>query len=205
MYRVLGRRRDIAMRNLAICFPEMSPEEQLALAHRHFESLGMGVIEIGMTWWCRESEIKKLVTGEGVEHLEEALERGNGVFMLTGHFSSPEIATRGLVPFIPPLSAMFRPSNNPLIDQVLRRARGVSAPNLLKPDSIRTLIRTLRSNLPVWYAADQAYNRRGTVLVPFFWRTSNDHDISFSDCESQWSRGSSIFSNSSGPWPRIPL
>ena len=40
--------------------------------------------------------------------------------------------------------------------------------DLISKTGIRQLLRILKSNRPVWYAADQAYNRKGTVLVPFF-------------------------------------
>jgi KDO2-lipid IV(A) lauroyltransferase len=50
----------------------------------------------------------------------------------------------------------------------MRRVRGTTAADLISKDSIRSLLKTLRRNLPVWYAPDQAYNRRGTVLAKFF-------------------------------------
>ena len=104
----------------------------------------------------------------GIEHLHAALQQGKGVLMLSGHFAAIEMSGRPLKALMPPMAAMYRPSNNPLIDQLMRRCRGQSTADLITKRGIRQLLKVLKENRPVWYAADQAYNRKGTVLVPFF-------------------------------------
>ena len=168
VYRLVGARREVAQRNIEICFPELDEQACADLTRRHFESLGMGVIELGMAWWCSDAEMNRLVTLNGVENILNALEQGNGVLMLSGHFPTTEIAGRPLQPLVPPMAAMYRPSNNPLNDQIMRRCRGRSIANLITKTGIRQLLKSLKSNRLVWYAADQAYDRKGTVLVPFF-------------------------------------
>lgn len=166
--KLIGRRRETARVNLALCFPDLSAEELNALTSRHFESLGMGVIELGMAWWCSQSELERLVTVSGIEHMHTALEQNKGAIMLSGHFVITEIAGRILQPLLPPMAAMYRPSDNPMNDQIMRRIRGRSVPQLITKTGIRQLIRVLRDNQPVWYAADQAYEGKGATLVPFF-------------------------------------
>jgi KDO2-lipid IV(A) lauroyltransferase len=168
MHKLLSARRHVVMRNLEICFPQLSDRERVELATRHFESLGMGVIELGMTWWCSDQELNQLIEGVGAEHLNTALEQGRGAVLLSAHFSSSEITGRRLKQLVPPLAGMYRPSKNPLTDQIMRRVRSKTAQQLITKDSVRSLLKTLRKNLPVWYATDQAYNRRGTVLAHFF-------------------------------------
>jgi KDO2-lipid IV(A) lauroyltransferase len=167
-HRVLGSRRHIARRNLELCFPELDEPELSALTRKHFESLGMGVIELGMAWWCSDRQLERLLTVTGIEHMHKALEEGNGALMLSGHFAVTEIAGRAMLPLLPPMAAMYRPSDNPMNDQVMRRCRGRSTPELISKTSIRKLVKLLRANYPVWYAADQAYEGKGAVLVPFF-------------------------------------
>lgn len=168
MYRLISSRSAVVLRNLEICFPELSLAEQKELAVQHFESLGMGIIEHGMAWWCSDAELSRLIEADGVEHIHDALEKGKGVLLLSGHFSTQEFSARGLRPLVPPISAMYRPSKNPLTDQIIRRLRNRSVDALLSKDNVRGLLKALRKNLPVWYAPDQAYSRKGTVLVPFF-------------------------------------
>ena len=165
---LLGSRRRIVRRNLELCFPELDDPEREALESRHFESLGMGVIEVGIATWAPQQEIDAMSSIEGLEHLQAALAGGKGVMMWSGHFAITEISGRILGPHMPPMAAMYRPSKNPLNDQLMRRARGISTAALITKSEVRGLLRALKANQPVWYAADQAYNRKGTVLVPFF-------------------------------------
>jgi len=166
--RLAGSRRRIAEQNIKICFPELTPVERSTLTRRHFESIGMGVIELGIAWWAADDYMNRIVELRGIEHLRTALEQGNGVLMLSGHFAAIEMSGRPLKALLPPVAAMYRPSNNPLIDQLMRRCRGRSTAELITKRGIRQLLKVLKENRPVWYAADQAYSRKGTVLVPFF-------------------------------------
>ena len=163
-----GKRSAIAKRNLQICFPEQDDDALDALTQKHFESIGMSVIELGIAWWCSDQHIENLATLNGVEHLQAALDEGNGVLLVSGHFATTEITGRPLRPLVPPMAAMYRPSSNPLTDQIMRRCRGRAIAELISKTSIRQLLKVLKNNRIVWYAADQAYNRKGTVLVPFF-------------------------------------
>jgi KDO2-lipid IV(A) lauroyltransferase len=166
--RFVGKRSKIVTRNLELCFPELSPEERETLNLRHFESLGMTVIEIGMTWWCSDEELSALVEFGGLENLRAANEAGSGVLMLCGHFATAEITGRMLKPVMPPMALMYRPSDNPLNDQIVRRCRYKSSPDLITKDEVRRLLRILKQNRAVWYAADQAYSGKGMVIAPFF-------------------------------------
>jgi KDO2-lipid IV(A) lauroyltransferase len=163
-----GSRRRIAEKNIEICFPELTPDERSVLTRRHFESIGMGVIELGIAWWAGDDYIKRIVELRGIEHLHAALAKGKGVLMLGGHFATLEMSGRALKALMPPMAAMYRPSNNPLIDQLMRRCRGRSTAELITKRGIRQLLKVLKENRPVWYAADQAHSRKGAVLVPFF-------------------------------------
>jgi len=165
---LLGSRRKVATRNLQLCFPELDDAAREALEIRHFESLGMGVIELGITWWSSQQQVARIAGLKGMEHVRDALAKGNGVLMWSGHFANAELTGRMLEPEVPPIAAMYRPSENKLNDQIMRRCRGQSVSELISKDSVRSLLKALKQNRPVWYAADQAYTGKGSVLAPFF-------------------------------------
>jgi KDO2-lipid IV(A) lauroyltransferase len=167
-HRLLGTRRHIAQRNLELCFPELDDDARTRLELQHFESLGMGVIELGVTWWCSDAQLAELVELRGMEHVHAALDEGNGILMWSGHFATAEIGGTALKSEVPPIAAMYRASKNALNDQIMRRCRGRSVSQLIMKNSVRTLLKALKHNRPVWYAADQAYSRKGTVIAPFF-------------------------------------
>lgn len=166
--RILPKRQKIAAANLRLCFPEYSEIEIQNLLRRHFESLGMSIFELVLAWWISDERAAKLIRLDGVENIETPLKRGQGVVMLSGHFSSTELTGRALKLSIPDYAAMYRPMENPMIDQIVRRGRRGGPSRMIPKDDIRQLIRELRRGSVVWYAADQRYGRKYSALIPFF-------------------------------------
>jgi KDO2-lipid IV(A) lauroyltransferase len=164
---VAARRRRITRVNLERCFPEMSPAERYKLELRHFESVGLGIIELGMCWWARASRLRRLVRVEGLEHLEAARSAGLGVILLTAHFTTLEIGGAMLTLFAQ-VHMMYRPNRNPLLDTVIRRGRERRAERCIPRDDVRTMLKSLKQGMPIWYAPDQGYRGKNRVTVPFF-------------------------------------
>lgn len=165
--RLLPRRRRVAARNLALCFPELDEAARERLLREHFASLGIALFELGLAWWASERMLDRLVHIEGLEHLLAAQAGGQGVIVLSGHFPAIEFTGRLARRSLPALAALYRPHENPFIDQLLRRGRE-RAGHLIPKDSMRQLLRALRSGAPVWYAPDQAHRRQHSALVDFF-------------------------------------
>jgi len=164
------RRREITEINLALCFPDLTAPQRKDLARRHFESLGMGVSEFCLSWWARDARLEGRVRLEGLDNLHAAFARGQGVILLSAHFTTLEIAgrflamhTRGL-----PLNTMYRRVDNPVIERVMRERRLRHFGEPIRRDDVRAMLRALKANEAVWYAFDQNYKARNKVFAPFF-------------------------------------
>jgi KDO2-lipid IV(A) lauroyltransferase len=164
---LLRKRRHIAAVNLALCFPQLGATERKALLRRHFESLGMTLIEHGLGWWASADMVEQLVEVRGAEHLRQAMAGGRGVVLVAGHFASLEITGRGFSTLFPAVAALYRSSRNPFVDEILRRLRHKSVPLLIPKQNMRGMVRALRQGIPVWYAPDQSYRRAMSALLPF--------------------------------------
>lgn len=167
LYALLPSRRHVADVNLRICFPECTAAERRRLVRRHFTSLGIAFFDLGMAWWASDRRVQSLVRIDGLENLRDALRGGRGALLLSGHFPATELTGRALRLQVPELAAVYRPSRNPLVDELLRRGRQRTA-EVIPKDSIRQLLRALKRGFGVWYAPDQSYRRQHSVLVPFF-------------------------------------
>lgn len=164
---VLRKRRHIAAVNLALCFPQLDAGQRDALLRRHFESLGMTLVEHGLGWWASTDTVERLVEVRGAEHLRAALAGGRGVVLVAGHFASLEITGRAFSALFPAVAALYRSSRNPFVDEILKRLRHKSVPLLIPKQNMRGMVRALRQGIPVWYAPDQSYRRAQSALLPF--------------------------------------
>ncbi len=175
MGRALGRiarrlareRRQIAATNLALCFPDLDRQARERLLRAHFESLGMGIVETAMSWWTPAGRLAGLARIEGLEHLERALDRGKGVILLSAHFTTLEIGGR-LLALRAPFHVLYRPHKNPAFEAVMRKARELHFEKAIPRDDMRGFLRSLRGNMPVWYAPDQNYGREHSIFATFF-------------------------------------
>jgi Kdo2-lipid IVA lauroyltransferase/acyltransferase len=156
-----------ARRNIELCFPELDEAGRKRLLDEHFKSLGMALMEVPLAWWITPRQLEKIVRIEGAEHLHAALARGNGVILLTAHFTSLELAGRTLLA-VAPVKFLYRPTKNEVLAYALERFRTGYGGRPIPKDDIRAFISALRRNECVWYAPDQSYRKKGAEMVPLF-------------------------------------
>ncbi|MDJ0700245.1 MAG: LpxL/LpxP family Kdo(2)-lipid IV(A) lauroyl/palmitoleoyl acyltransferase [Woeseiaceae bacterium] len=165
---VAGSRRAVVRRNIELCFPNLSPAERDALALEHFKALGMSLIEMGLGRWASDRHLESITRLEGVEHLNSALERGQGVILLAAHFTTLEVSGRVLALNTQPFDAVYRKNRSDFVTEVLRSGRERSADRTIEKRDIKAMVRSLREGRAVWYAPDQSYNRKGSEVIEFF-------------------------------------
>lgn len=167
IHRLAKRRRELTRYNLAQCFPELDAARREQLAREHFESLGIGLFEIALCWWGSARRLRKRVRFEGLEHVERALQQGRGALLLSAHVTTLEIGGR-LLGLFTPFCLMYRPNNNPALEWIISRRRQKHFDRVIPRDNVRQLIRSLKENRVVWYAPDQGFTGKNSVMVPFF-------------------------------------
>jgi len=166
--RIANERRAIVRRNIELCFPELTTTDRDALATRHFEALGMSLIEMGIGRWASDATHLRLGRLAGQEHLQKALETGKGIILLSAHFTTLEISGRVMALSIPPYDAVFRKNSSEFMTELQRTGRERSAEATIEKRDIKKMVRSLRKGRVVWYAPDQSYDRKGSEVIPFF-------------------------------------
>jgi KDO2-lipid IV(A) lauroyltransferase len=163
-----GKRRAIVRRNIELCFPNLSSAERDVLVRRHFDALGMSMIEMGLGRWASDEHLVSITTTEGLQHVLDAVNSGHGVILLSAHFTTLELSGRVLKLGIPPFDAVYRKSRSAFATEVLRSGRERSAARTIEKRDIKAMVRSLREGRIVWYAPDQSYSRKGAEVIPFF-------------------------------------
>jgi KDO2-lipid IV(A) lauroyltransferase len=164
---VAAARRRIARTNIALCFPELSPEAQGRLTRESFEALGIGLVEILLAWLHpRRIPVARLQV-VGREHLDAALAEGRGVVLLGAHFAvmdliAPVLAAQG------PIDLIYRENKNPAWEWLQVSGRRRFFERVIERDDTRGILRSLRDGRAIWYAPDQDYGPKHSVFAPFF-------------------------------------
>ena len=167
-YAALPARRRIAARNIEVCLAELSASARADILKRHFESLGLSLVEMTMGWFGPAAAVRARVRIEGEEHLAAAVARGRGVILFSAHFTTFEFFWPVLAPLCPKLCGMYKSQRNPVMNRIMNRGRGRYYDVLFAKDNVREMLRCLRDNGVVWYASDQSYGGKGSMLLPFF-------------------------------------
>ena len=169
LYHLGRKRRHIAAVNLSLCFPELDEVQRKLLLKQHYRFHGMGLIETFMAWWSRPSLFQNRVSYEGLEHLTEALKKGKGVLLLSGHFTTLEISGPLVSMKMQPVQfdMIYRAHKNPLFDHIMAKGRERWNGKVIDRRDIRGILRSLKSNHMVWYGPDQDYGSKHSVFVPF--------------------------------------
>ena len=162
------RERRIARRNLEICFPELAAWERERLLRRHFRSLGLSVVEMGVGWFTPIAKLHERVEIRGLEHLDAALAGGRGALLVTAHFTPIEIGVCVLEDYPGTVSSLYRPQRNAMMDWLILKGRSRFSSTQVPRDNVRLLMRLLKRNEAVLYMPDQTYLGNQSAMIPFF-------------------------------------
>jgi len=155
--------------NLSIAFPEKPPAEIDAIERGAWATIGSLAAEYAHidTICCREPERRVEIVVKG--DLRGAQEEGRPAIFATAHLANFELATFAVSRVGAPVTALYTPHSNPLIDRMIQRRRSAINTRLVPRDGgVRELVRELARGRSVGFVADTRMD--GGELVPFFGR-----------------------------------
>ena len=167
LMRVAPKRREIARRNLELCFPDMPKAEREVLLIKNMESTGMALFELAMGWWWSDERLEKILTFTGREHVQKANTEGKGTLLFAMHSLTLEIGVR-LYGLREMGMGVYRPHDNPVLEYLQVRGRSRSSKGMISKYKIKDAIRAMRAGENMWYTSDQDFGRDGAEFVPFF-------------------------------------
>ncbi len=170
-YLVVPRQRFIALHNLSRAFPEKSPAEIGKIARGVYRHIGILAAEFFESPHLTREKILQSMTIEGWEHCRRALEKGKGMLLLTGHLGNWELSVTIFALLVKPLTAIYRPLDNPVLEAMVRQIRESAGNKTLPKDrAMRPMLRTLKQNGVLGILIDQNVAWYEGVFVPFFGR-----------------------------------
>lgn len=154
-----NKRKKIAARNLALCFPEMPAIEQRTLLKRNLVSTGVGFAEMVVAFWSHAAKLNNKVEFSGLEHVQKAMAENSGCILLSCHLHSIELNIRFINNELENKGHMLaRQHNNKTFESHIDKARRAHCEKTIDKKDIRTVLKSLKNNHPVYYVPDQNFS-----------------------------------------------
>lgn len=165
-----GRSAKVTRTNIALCFPELNPAEQIALSKQSLQETAKTAMEAGAVWrnsWAWLDS--KIIAKEGDELLRAKLADGKGVLVLAPHHGNWEVVAPYLAS-VANLTAMYQPLENPKMDELVLAGRSklniTMAPTNRK--GVMMLLKALQGGTIVGILPDQVPAKdAGGEVAPF--------------------------------------
>ena len=169
LFRFAGSRRRIALRNLELCFPELSAAERERLGREHFRWLGRSLLERGLLWYASPARLRRLIQVVGDVHLAERSDRP--VMWLAPHFMGLDVAGASVLLFQKRKGiSIYQAQSDPVMDAALRRGRlrFGNAEIFSRDQAAKALVRAIRKGDGFFNLPDMDFGPRDAAFVPFF-------------------------------------
>ncbi|MGI1678555.1 MAG: LpxL/LpxP family Kdo(2)-lipid IV(A) lauroyl/palmitoleoyl acyltransferase [Cellvibrionaceae bacterium] len=170
MLRFAKERRNVAEKNIQLCFPNLSEKEQQRLLADNFYSTAFAFFETGIAWFWAKSRLRNLFEVEGFKQLQEYQEKEQGALLLILHFTTLEMWGVACNQLLNNIDMTYRPHRNPVYDliQSWGRARHNPTSDVIAVGDVRGMVRSLRSGHFISYFPDQDHGAKHSVFVPLF-------------------------------------
>jgi Kdo2-lipid IVA lauroyltransferase/acyltransferase len=169
LFHLAASRRRVALRNLELCFPELTESARRALVREHFGWLARSLLERGLLWFAPIERVKALIHVEGDPGLADRSDRP--VMWLAPHFVGLEQAGAGVMLFQGKRGVnVFQTQRNPVFHEavIAGRRRFGNAKMYARSDSALPVVRAIKRGLCFFNACDQDFGIKDSGFVPFF-------------------------------------
>ena len=169
LHRWAHQRRRVALRNVALCLPELSVAARAALVREHFQWLGRSLLERGLLWHAPHDRLKRLIHIEGDVGLAERSDKP--VMWLVPHFVALDVAGASTQLFQKRMVAsIYQAQSNPVFDAAIRRGRLRFGQGQVfaRSEKALPLVRAVKRGWAFFNLPDMDFGAREAAFVPFF-------------------------------------
>jgi KDO2-lipid IV(A) lauroyltransferase len=168
LHRLASRRRNRAEANLAMAFPHWPASRVRECARASFEHFGGMAADFLAGSRRTPEQVRALTVASGADRLREALSRGKGVLVVTGHYGHWERSAQYLAATGIPISVVARDADDSGVNAIVNQARRRPGNDVIsRGSSASQILRRLRAGEIVAILADQ---NAEDAYVPFFGR-----------------------------------
>lgn len=171
-----GARKGVCMDNLRRAFPDATKEKRLCIARGAYRGYGRAVLEMLWSGGASAEEHLATIRLANRDVPLNALARGKGLLLLSGHFGAWEFIVTSLPLHLgEPVVAVAQPQRNRYIDAIITANRNrFGSSTVTMHQSVRAVVTLLRRGKIVGMLGDQS-GPKESVFIEFFGRPAATH------------------------------
>ena len=165
---VVAPRRHITLANLRLCFPALSEQQRTHIARRCFRNVARSGLDRSVLSKGEQSTVERYVKVQGIEHLQAAA--GRPLILIAPHFVGLDAGGIRFNTLMRGIS-IYSTQTNAVWDGWLLMARQrFNDPVLVARQGadMRTVIRSVKGGLPLYYLPDMDLGAANSIFIPFF-------------------------------------
>ena len=176
VWRCAGYRRKVSLDNLTRAFPGKPRREIRAIAAGAYRGYGRALMEMLWSGGAGEEALRSTMTLDNPQVPLDALARGKGLILLSGHFGAWEfIVTSMSLQLGRPVVAIAQALRNRYIDAVITANRNrFGSGTVTMHQSVREVMKLLQAGKIVGMLGDQSGSKE-SIFIDFFGRPAATH------------------------------
>jgi Kdo2-lipid IVA lauroyltransferase/acyltransferase len=167
-------RKKVVLKNLSIAFPEFDIKTRNKLAFKNYVNTAQAFLEIYYLNKLNKEEISSLVSPVGIEAIQENLDKGKGLILLTAHLGNWELgAIAAGILLNKSLNVLVKNQKNHYVSNVMKSIREKGGnKQIAVGKSVKELFAALKRGETIGIVGDQRGPRDG-MRVEFFGRKTS--------------------------------
>ncbi|MCJ8328900.1 MAG: lysophospholipid acyltransferase family protein [Lentisphaeria bacterium] len=164
---IIHFRLSVIQKHVDFCFPEKTAAEKAQLIKKIYKHFGFLLVEL-ISLPGKELDASRIII-HGEENLQKAIAKGNGVFVMGGHFANWEFFAKAFLDrgyIVSAVSKKVKGKAGQTFLKLIRESTGTIT--IPKKNSIRTILKTLKKNQVICMMMDQNMITSEGVFVDFF-------------------------------------
>jgi len=167
LWRIDSRTGRIARKNLSLCYPQMTDGERDRLLREQFRIAAHILLGYGQLLVRSPGHLRRQFDIQGLENVEQAVNEGKNVILLSPHFLAMEYAGQCLSHQYPMVS-MVRLHSNPVTDWIVTRFRTRYGGEVYSHEaSLLPLVKATRGGRWFMYFPDEDKGAENSIFIPF--------------------------------------
>lgn len=171
-YHIAKSRRNVGIKNLTLCFPDMSEEEKHRIIKEHFKHIVFMALDYNMIFYASQEKFNKVVIHKNMEVFMEHYKK-RPIIMMCPHMVGLDVAAVCSSIYISGFTIYSQQKNLYLTKKLkAARARFMSDERseiFPRNVGLRQVVKKLRdSKLAFYYLPDQDFGEQDSIYVPFF-------------------------------------